>query len=188
MNPSPTPTRGRQHLRIQPISFREAAAFIADYHRHMPPPVGWKFGIAVTSTDDHAIHGVVMVGRPVSRRLDDGWTLEVNRCCTDGTPHVASKLYGAAWRVAQNLGFRRMVTYTLANTTEHGASLRGAGWVEAGELKGASWTCASRPRDTKNVHDRIRWFVGTIEDAPKLLAYGDRVTNDPQQLLLTWED
>ena len=167
----------RKGLQLQPIGFRDAAAFIEAHHRHHSPPVGWKFGLAVS--DGKCILGVVMVGRPVSHILDDGWTLEVNRCCTDGTPHVDSKLYAAAWRVAQNLGYRRMVTYTL--TTEHGASLRGAGWMQEKEIKGRSWTSPSRPRGTKNAHDRIRWFMGTIQDAPELLTCEDYVTDDPQE-------
>ncbi|MFR8331722.1 MAG: XF1762 family protein [Oscillospiraceae bacterium] len=39
--------------------------------------------------------GVAIVGRPVSRYLDDGRTLEVNRLCTDGTKNACSFLYGA---------------------------------------------------------------------------------------------
>jgi hypothetical protein len=38
-----------------------------------------------------------MVGRPVARMVDDGWTLEVNRVATDGTKNACSILYAAAW-------------------------------------------------------------------------------------------
>ena len=44
--------------------------------------------------------GVVIVGQPVSRYLDNGLTLEVNRLCTDGTKNVCSMLYAAAWLAA----------------------------------------------------------------------------------------
>lgn len=47
--------------------------------------------------------GVVQVGRPVSRVLDDGKTLEVVRLCCDGTRNVCSFLYSAAARVAKAL-------------------------------------------------------------------------------------
>jgi hypothetical protein len=40
-----------------------------------------------------------------------------------GTPNAASALYGGARRVARAMGFRRIVTYTLAD--EPGTSLRG---------------------------------------------------------------
>ena len=132
-------------LVIQPIDFAEAAEFVRQHHRHHIPPVSWKFGCAVNNGAE--VVGVVMVGRPVSRVRDDGWTLEVTRCCTDGTPHVASKLYAAAWRAARALGYRRLITYTLAE--EPGTSLRAAGWRIVGQTKGGSWDCPSRPRVDK---------------------------------------
>jgi hypothetical protein len=129
-------------LELQPISYPEACAFIREYHRHHLPPQGWKFGIGVN--DGERVVGVVTVGRPVARALDDGWTLEVTRCCTDGTSHACSKLYAAAWRAARALGYRRLITYTLAE--EPGTSLTAAGWRVVGQTSGGSWSCPSRPR------------------------------------------
>ena len=85
-----------------------------------------------------------MVGRPVARMLNDGATLEVNRLCTDGTPNACSMLYGAAWRAAKALGYRRLITYTLPE--EGGASLRASGWRLVGLRGGGSWGRESRPR------------------------------------------
>ena len=82
-------------LELQPIDFDEACEFIRKHHRHHIPPVGWKFGIAVN--DGKNVVGVITVGRPVARHFDDGWTLEVNRNCTNGTKNAASILYAAAW-------------------------------------------------------------------------------------------
>src|SRR2546430_10749806 len=45
-----------------------------------------------------------IVGRPVARHLDDGWSLEVTRTVTDGTPNANSLLYGASWRAAKAMG------------------------------------------------------------------------------------
>lgn len=129
-------------LELQPISFREACEFIAQHHRHHPPPQGWKFGIAVN--DGEKVVGVITVGRPVARHLDDGWTLEVTRCCTDGTPNAASMLYGAACRAAFALGYKRVITYTLAS--EPGTSLRAAGWKVVGVSRGGTWNRKDRPR------------------------------------------
>lgn len=98
-------------LSLVPVTLREASAFIRAHHRHHGAPRGWKFGIGCTTND--RLVGVITVGRPVARSLDDGLTAEVNRCCTDGTPHVASKLYAAAWRAARAMGYRRLITYTL---------------------------------------------------------------------------
>ena len=76
--------------------------------------------------------------------LEDGWTAEVTRLCTDGTPHVASKLYAACWRAARAMGYRRLLTYVLAN--ESGVSVKAAGWREIGRAGGGSWNRTSRPR------------------------------------------
>jgi hypothetical protein len=143
-------------LSLQPITFTEAAAFICRFHRHHLPPTGWKFGIAVN--DGAQVVGVITVGRPVARRLDDGFTLEVTRCCTDGTKNAASMLYGAAWRAAKALGYRRLITYTLA--TEPGTSLHAAGWRELYTTPGRSWSVPSRPRvDTHPLGQKTLWEV-----------------------------
>lgn len=129
-------------LEITPIAFDEANAFVSAHHRHHKPATGHKFSIAVSDGD--IVRGVAMVGRPVSRHLDDGWTLEVNRCCTDGTANACSMLYGAAWRAAKAIGYRRLITYTLPE--EGGASLRASGWILVGLRGGGNWSVASRPR------------------------------------------
>ena len=71
-------------LRIVPVSFRQACKFVAHMHRHLGAPRGHKFSIAVAD-EAGRIRGVAMVGRTVARHFDDGWTLEVNRTCTE--PH-----------------------------------------------------------------------------------------------------
>jgi hypothetical protein len=128
-------------LEIQPISLAEANAFVAKHHRHHKPVVGHKYSIAVA---DDEIRGVAIVGRPVSRHLDDGWTLEVNRVCTDGARNACSMLYAAAWNAAKAMGYKRLITYTLPE--EGGASLRGAGWRVVGVRGGGNWNVKSRPR------------------------------------------
>lgn len=101
---------------------------------------------------------MVIVGRPIARHLDDGWTLEVLRCCTDGTANACSFLYGAAWRAARTLGYRKLVTYTL--TSEPGTSLRAAGWRIVGQVNARSWDTPSRPRvDKHELQERFRWEV-----------------------------
>lgn len=130
-------------LTVTPIDFAEANAFVATYHRHHKPMPGCKFSIAV-SDKEGVVRGVAMVGRPVARNSDDGWTLEVNRVCTDGARNACSMLYGAAWRAAKALGYRRLVTYTLP--AESGASLRAAGWKNIGLRGGGNWNVPSRPR------------------------------------------
>ena len=85
----------------------------------------------------------MIVGRPVSRYLDDGTTLEVTRLCSNGEKNVCSFLYGAAARAAKALGYHKIITYTL--DTEPGISLRAAGWTCAGKAGGIRWTGKRRP-------------------------------------------
>lgn len=144
-----------------PVSLDEANAFVAQHHRHHKPVVGAKFSLGVVVTDEGAekaqeIVGVAIVGRPVGRRLDDGWTLEVTRACTNGTPNANSFLYAASWRAAKALGYRRLITYTMKS--ESGRSLRAAGWKLVGETPGRSWSVPSRPRVDKHpLQGRLRW-------------------------------
>ena len=108
---------------------------------------------------------VAIVGRPVSRMLDDGNTLEVNRVATDGTKNACSALYGAARRATFALGYTRLVTYTLPE--EGGASLRGAGFKLLGEAGGGSWSRTSRPRvDTAPLQGKFRWEAVAIPEPP----------------------
>lgn len=93
-------------LEIVPMTLREANAFVEQNHRHHGTTVGHKFSIGLS--DGEKIVGVAIVGRPVSRHLDDGWTLEVNRLCTDGTRNACSMLYAAAWRAARAMGYKRV--------------------------------------------------------------------------------
>ena len=129
-------------LQVVPISLKEANAFVSLHHRHHRPVVGHKFSIG--ASDGEKIVGVAIVGRPVSRHLDDGWTLEVNRCCTDGTKNACSLLYGAAWRAARAMGYKKVVTYILAS--ENGSSLKASGYKCIGQAGGLRWTGKRRPQ------------------------------------------
>ena len=129
-------------LEITPITFEEANAFVSLYHRHHKPMQGCKFCVAVSN--DGKVVGVAIVGRPVARMLDNGWTLEVNRCCTDGTKNACSMLYSAAWKAAKALGYKRLITYTLPD--EGGASLKASNWKCIGLRGGGNWNVKSRPR------------------------------------------
>lgn len=141
-------------LEAVPLLRDEAREFVRRHHRHHKPPIGDVFRIA--AHDGNQIVAVVIVGRPVARALDDGWTLEVLRLCSIGTRNACSFLYGAAWRAARALGWRKLITYTLP--IEGGASLRAAGWRCIGEAGGGSWHCKSRPRvDMHPLQAKFRW-------------------------------
>jgi hypothetical protein len=147
-------TTATPRLEIRPIGFRDACAFVATHHRHHRPPQGHKFSLAVFA--DSKLAGVAIIGRPVARRLDDGLTAEVTRLCTDGTKNAASKLYGAARRVAMAMGYRRVITYTLAS--EPGTSLFAAGWDAVRTTAAQGWSRPSRRRDDRHpITEKVRW-------------------------------
>lgn len=139
----------------RPISFEDAARWVNERHRHLPAPIGHKFSIAAVDRWGR-MFGVVMVGRPVARHQDDGMTLEVNRCCTDGTKNACSFLYAAAARAAKALGYARIITYTL--DTEPGTSLRAVGWYGAGNVRPEPWDRPARQRRTPDlVGGKLKW-------------------------------
>lgn len=160
-------------LEVVPLTLREAQAFVQQHHRHNKPPHGCKFALGVRAAGE--LVGVAVAGRPVARAFDDGRTLEVNRSCTDGTPHVNSMMYGAIWRAAKAMGYLRCITYTQAN--ESGASLRAAGWLRVKELEPrGDWISSSvklrhlrEPAQASFIEDdrrrtgdvpRVLWSVG----------------------------
>lgn len=122
-------------LTVVPITLREANDFVASFHRHNGRTArdGGKF--AIGASDGDVLVGVAIVGNPLSATLMDGYTAEVLRVCVlpDAPRNTCSFLYGRCWRIWQQMGGKRMVTYTLAS--ESGASLRGAGWKVVGEVK-----------------------------------------------------
>ena len=123
-------------IRLVPTTLREANAFVKAHHRHHKPVTGHKFSIGCEA--EGRLVGVVIAGHPVSRYLDDGLTLEVNRLCTTGEKNACSMLYAAAARAAKAMGYRKIITYTLDN--EPGTSLRAAGWTCMGRAGGKRWT------------------------------------------------
>lgn len=145
-------------LDLVPVTFREANAFVEQHHRHHGKVVGHKFSIAAADTETGEIVGVAIVGRPVSRHLDDGWTLEVTRLCTDGSRNACSMLYAAAWRAARAMGYKKLVTYVLES--ELGTSLKAAGWKCIGKAGGLRWTGKRRPEvDLCPAQMKFRWEI-----------------------------
>jgi hypothetical protein len=148
---------GETPLVLRPISLHDARLIVTQWHRHHEAPQGGKFALSVERGG--VLCGVAIVGRPVSRALDDGVTAEVIRVATDGTRNACSFLYGAAKRAAQAMGYRKVITYTLID--ENGASLRGAGWTRDGISAGGGWRCAARPAATDSypLQQKIRWIA-----------------------------
>lgn len=153
-------------LEIVPIFQKEAFAFVKKFHRHHIAPVGSVFQVGLSDGDN--LVGVAIVGRPVSRHLDNGFTLEVTRLCTDGSINACSMLYSACWRIGRELGYKKMITYILASET--GSSLKGAGWYLVGQRGGGSWSVPSRPRKDKHpLTKKLLWSIGGYSDEPATL-------------------
>lgn len=132
---------------LQPLFLTEAQEFVAEHHRHHEAPVGGLF--AVGCSDGEKVVGAAIVGRPVARMNNDGWTAEVTRLCAlEGQRNACSMLYRAAWRACRALGYRRLITYTLES--EGGASLRASGFRLVGQRGGGSWSRTDRPRVDKH--------------------------------------
>lgn len=149
-------------LKLSPVSIRDAREYVRQFHRHHPPPVGGLFALGAALEGE--IVAVAIVGRPVARMLQDGWTCELTRLASDGTRNACSFLYGRAWRAAQALGWRRMITYTLAS--EDGASLKAAGFNLIGEAGGGSWSRERRPRvDRHPTQEKLRWEKSAADPA-----------------------
>ena len=130
-------------LSIRPITLREANAYVAQHHRHNQPTNGHKW--SVSCYDGDRLCGVAICGQPVARKLDDGLTIEIRRVCTDGMRNACSILYGACARIARDMGYKRVVTYTLIS--EPGASLKASGFENCGEAGGVSCDMPGRPRE-----------------------------------------
>jgi len=152
---------GAVPLRVVPCSNERAKAYVTANHRHHGASVQGRFSLAVID-DSCAVRGVVIVGRPVARLLDDGWTLEVNRLATDGCPNACSILYGAARRVAKEMGYAKLITYIRED--EPGISLRASGWKYEGPIRARSWDMPGRHRtDKTEIVRRGRWSVQMAE-------------------------
>ena len=134
-------------LKVRPITLKAANAYVAQNHRHNLPTNGHKWSLACYDGD--RLCGVAIAGQPIARKLDDGLTIEVRRVCTDGTYNACSILYGACARVAKEMGYRRIITYTLIS--EPGTSLKARGWKCCGEAGGVSWNMPSRPREETQI-------------------------------------
>lgn len=149
------PTQSELHVR--PITITAANKFVNQFHRHSARVDGGLWAVSAWWKDK--LVGVAIVGRPISRILQDGWTCEIRRLCTDGTPNACSFLYARCRRAAAVLGFRKVITYTLAK--ESGSSLRAAGFAVAGHVAGKQWNRHGRPRTQRPIYDqaKLRWEV-----------------------------
>jgi hypothetical protein len=142
-------------IHIRPINLRDANHFVSRHHRHCKAVAGCKFCLQIIDSIGFT-RGVLIAGRPISRLLDDGVTLEITRLCTDGIRNGCSKLYGAAARVAASMGYQKIITYTLNH--EAGSSLRAVGWRPIEGVGGGAWIRNGRATSSHaDTGKKTRW-------------------------------
>lgn len=138
-------------LELVPVSRNEVRTLVAGHHEHNEAPLQWKFGTGIAC--DGELVGVAVVGRPTGRGLDQQRAVEITRLCITEAGryrNAASRLYGAACRMAAAGGYLVAYTYTLAE--EDAASVRAAGFVLDAELEARpSWSTPSRPRQDETL-------------------------------------
>jgi hypothetical protein len=123
---------------IRWIPIRKGNAFVVKHHRHHDKVVGAILCLGLFRGNE--LIGVAMIGRPSARHTDNGLVAEVTRLCVlDGQPNACSKLYGAAARMAKDMGLSKIITFILES--ESGISLKASGWIlEETKCGGKKWT------------------------------------------------
>ena len=144
-------------MRITPITLKQASEFVKQHHRHNTAQRGHKFSIGLVDEKGELI-GVGTAGRPVSRALDNGKTIEITRICVkEGYRNGCSMLYGRLKRILQLMGYEKIITYTLKS--ESGSSLKAIGAKIVGEVYPRSWNTQKRKRREQGIYfqEKFRW-------------------------------
>lgn len=139
-------------LTIVPIFQKEAFRFISKNHDHHIPPVGTIFQIGLEL--DGELVGVATCGRPVGEKIDFKKVVEVTRTCVvrggRKIPNANSKLNAACARIAAEMGYKKIITFTLES--ESGASYIASGWTDEGIVSRKIWNSSGK-RIRTNVID-----------------------------------
>jgi len=119
-----------------PINREIAKKFINENHRHNSGPISDRFRIGLF--EDGVLIGVGVAGNPIARKQMDGTTIEITRVCVlPDKPNACSQIYARMKRIAQLMGYKRIITYTLDNET--GASLRAIGAIVDHKVAKGTW-------------------------------------------------
>lgn len=146
-------------LKIVPINQKDANRFVLKHHRHHKPVVGSIFQIGCNQGS--ILVGVAICGRPVAQKTNYKEVIEVNRLCViDGIENACSKLYSACSRIAKEMGYKQIITFTL--DSEPGISLKAAGWILEAEGVGGVWNSTQKRKRTNEITD----LFGTSKKYP----------------------
>ena len=142
-------------LTIIPLDLSEANGAIQKWHRHHKPAVGHRFSLGCINNDGELV-GVAICSRPIARRTDQKFVLEITRLATDGTFNACSILLGAAAKTAKILGYAKIQTTTLQK--ESGSSLKAVGWeYKESSHNGSGWNTRDRNVDC-TYEKKIKWW------------------------------
>ena len=151
-------------MRIVPIDWKTARKFVYDEHRHHVPPIGRIFQLGLKTGE--TLVGVAICGRPVGSKIDYRKILDVGRLCVlENNPNACSKLYATCARIAKEMGYESITTYTLES--EPGTSLKAAGWICEGKTGSLGKNHGSKNRQRSKV---------TIELYETIVKYPDEET------------
>ena len=151
--------KGKSMLKFVPVRLAVANSFIKEYHRHNGPVDHRSHRFTIGLEDEGELVGLGVAGLPISRKLDDGKTLEIRRVCVkEGYKNANSMLYGRLARIGYLMGYDKLITYTLQK--ESASSLKAVGAVLERELnRPQSWNVPKRPREEREVYQekKYRW-------------------------------
>lgn len=145
---------------VQPIALHPTRAFINQFHSYRKAPRGALFCLRANCENEFA--AVAMVCRPIRPQNCDGFTAEIARLVVrDNFPHVGSFLASRCWRVAKQLGYRRLLTYVA--DTHAGTMWKAAGFKRIGVSSSGIWH-NRQPNLPTVTASPVRW---EIEDSTK---------------------
>jgi hypothetical protein len=149
-------------LRIIPLTLKEANALVRGYHRHHDKVQGCRWAIGAMKNEQ--LVGACIVGRCQARMVEQYLECSVTRLVTFGGKNECSFLYGAAARIAREMGYEKIRTEILEN--EPGTSLKAAGWTYSHTTKGGNYDRPSRKRSVGKYPEGPKqvWFKVLIEN------------------------
>jgi hypothetical protein len=128
---------------VIPLTLAEANALVSDKHRHHRSVVGYRWAIGAMKGEQ--LVGACIVGRCQARMVEQYMECSVTRLVTFGGKNECSFLYGAAARIAQEMGYEKIRTEILES--EPGTSLKAAGWTFSHLTNGGNYDRPSRKRN-----------------------------------------
>lgn len=110
----------KHELKLISLTLKHANHLVQQWHRHHKPVASHRFSIGVEKNG--VLVGAAIVGRPVSRQIDQHHVVEITRLVTNGQRNACSFLYSACARIAKARWFSKIQTYISEH--EPGTSLK----------------------------------------------------------------